>query len=174
MRVFFDTEFYEFRPDGFDYSVQPEFRPLPKLLPGANAVQLISLGAVREDGAQFYVENSLFDWGVVPAGHWLRDNVRPLLHPGFSYTPEFIADEFLEFCGPNPEFWACYADYDWVVLCGLYGRMVDLPSGWPMFCRDLRQLMDRRPGRPLPTQETGQHHALHDALWVRKAWEALQ
>lgn len=34
------------------------------------------------------------------------------------------------------------ADYDWVVLCQLYGTMMDLPKGWPMYCRDVKQLCD--------------------------------
>ena len=43
---------------------------------------------------------------------------------------------------PNPEFYAYYADYDWVVFCWLFGRMNDLPKGFPMYCRDLKQELD--------------------------------
>ena len=50
MKVFLDTEFYEFGPiDNIDQT----------RIPGANAVQLISLGAVREDGAEFYADLDL-------------------------------------------------------------------------------------------------------------------
>ena len=42
----------------------------------------------------------------------------------------------------KPEFYAYYADYDWVVFCWLFGRMIDLPKNFPMYCRDLKQLMD--------------------------------
>ena len=42
----------------------------------------------------------------------------------------------------KPEFYAYYADYDWVVFCWLYGRMIDLPKGFPMYCRDLKQELD--------------------------------
>lgn len=40
------------------------------------------------------------------------------------------------------EFYAYYADYDWVVFCSLFGRMIDLPRGFPMYCRDLKQTLD--------------------------------
>lgn len=43
----------------------------------------------------------------------------------------------------QPEFYAYYADYDWVVFCSLFGRMIDLPDGFPMYCRDLKQMIDQ-------------------------------
>ncbi|WP_428743140.1 hypothetical protein [Tenacibaculum sp.] len=42
----------------------------------------------------------------------------------------------------KPEFYAYYADYDWVLFCWLFGRMVDLPNGFPMYCKDLKQMLD--------------------------------
>lgn len=43
----------------------------------------------------------------------------------------------------NPiEFYAWYADYDWVVFCWLFGNMIDLPTGFPMYCKDLKQISD--------------------------------
>lgn len=44
----------------------------------------------------------------------------------------------------KPEFYAYYADYDWVVFCWLWGSMMDLPRGFPMYCRDLKQIFDER------------------------------
>jgi hypothetical protein len=43
-----------------------------------------------------------------------------------------------------PEFYAYYADYDWVVFCSMFGRMIDLPKGFPMYCKDLKQTMDEK------------------------------
>lgn len=60
------------------------------------------------------------------------DFVRPGImqrKEGFDYNSE-------------PEFYAYFADYDWVVFCSLFGRMIDLPKGWPMYCRDLKQMLD--------------------------------
>lgn len=44
----------------------------------------------------------------------------------------------------NPDFYAYYADYDWVVFCSLFGTMMDLPKGFPMFCKDLKQTLDEK------------------------------
>tara|TARA_R110000796_G_scaffold61674_7_gene142656 strand:+ start:10324 stop:11130 length:807 start_codon:yes stop_codon:yes gene_type:complete len=40
------------------------------------------------------------------------------------------------------EFYAYYAAYDWVVFCWLFGKMIDLPKGFPMFSRDLKVMLD--------------------------------
>lgn len=42
------------------------------------------------------------------------------------------------------EFYAYYADYDWVVFCWLFGKMMDLPNGFPMYCKDLKQMLDEK------------------------------
>lgn len=59
----------------------------------------------------------------------------------------FIFDKQIQFVNKkpvfnNPEFYAYYADYDWVLFCSLFGRMIDLPLGFPMYCRDLKQMLD--------------------------------
>lgn len=79
----------------------------------------------------------------------------------------------LEFTDPeghpdksNPEFWAYYADYDWVALCQLFGRMIDLPKHFPMYCRDLKQLADSK-GNPRFEPPKNEHNALADAKWNR-------
>lgn len=40
------------------------------------------------------------------------------------------------------EFFGYYADYDWVLFCSLFGRMIDLPKGYPMYCQDLKQMFE--------------------------------
>jgi hypothetical protein len=44
----------------------------------------------------------------------------------------------------NVEFYAYYADYDWVAFCWLFGKMMDLPTGFPMYCFDLKQILDEK------------------------------
>lgn len=77
-----------------------------------------------------------------------------------------------------PIFYAYYADYDWVVFCSLFGRMLDLPRGYPMYCRDLKQLMDdlnldkewkddNIPGDNL-------HHALSDAKFNMRLHQTIK
>ena len=87
-----------------------------------------------------------------------------------------IRDEILEFVGadPSPEFWGYYADYDWVVFCQIFGAMIDLPKGWPMYCRDLKQLADEKGNPKLPAlANTIEHHALYDARETKMRYEWL-
>lgn len=147
-RIWFDTEFIE---DG-------------------RTIDLISIGMVRDDGATYYAECAEAD--LSRADDWVKANVIVHLRGG-AKPRAVIAREIIEFAGAKPEFWAYYADYDWVALCQLFGRMIDLPKGWPMFCRDLKQwAMDL--GNPgLPEQDSAEHHALADAQWNRQAWDFL-
>lgn len=43
-----------------------------------------------------------------------------------------------------PEFYGYYSDYDWVVFCWLFGKMTDLPNGFPYYCIDLKQTLDEK------------------------------
>jgi len=48
--------------------------------------------------------------------------------------------------------------------------MMDLPEGWPMFCRDVRQLADAV-GNPSMQRPAGDdHNALADAEWAKHLW----
>lgn len=73
-------------------------------------------------------------------------------------------------------FYAYYADYDWVVFCWLFGNMMNLPKGFPMYCIDLKQIYDREQrcrtvklkemhGYPVNNQE---HSAISDARWNKE------
>lgn len=148
MRIWFDTEFIE---DG-------------------RTVDLLSIGLVREDGATYYAEPAETDRSL--ADDWISENVLPHLHGPVMPRAE-IAKAIIEFAGPAPEFWAYYASYDWVALCQLYGRMIDLPEGWPMFCRDVQQFLVYLEVDALPPQEGVEHNALADALWTKRAYEFL-
>jgi len=77
------------------------------------------------------------------------------------------------------EFFGYYCDYDWVVLCQLFGRMIDLPKGFPMYCRDLKQELDRlgitsEQKQLLCPDPQNEHNALADARWNRKLGEVLK
>jgi len=140
MIIAFDTEFIE---DG-------------------RTIDLISIGLVRIDGAEFYAEAAECD--LSKASPWVQENVLPHL-TGKKRNKAQIARDIIDFAGIEPEFWAYYADYDWVALCQLYGTMMDLPKGWPMFCRDLRQITADMPSPPMQHGES-EHNALADARWV--------
>lgn len=86
-----------------------------------------------------------------------------------------IRDEVLAFCLPEvygkPEFWAYYGAYDWVSFCQLFGTMMELPKGFPMFCNDVKQLCDSIGNPQLTKQDpASEHHALNDAKWTRNTW----
>lgn len=118
-----------------------------------------------------------------------------------------IADQIITFSRhPNnlsykvtsPEFYAYFADYDWVVFCWLFGKMMDLPAAFPMYCKDLKQDFDfynenfkkRKELRFLPKgfpdiedykehvnypkqDPAKSHNALEDARWNKKLYDFL-
>lgn len=47
-----------------------------------------------------------------------------------------------EYYYAQPEFYGYFCDYDWVLFCSLFGTMMDLPPGFPMYMRDLKQTLD--------------------------------
>ncbi len=131
-------------------------------------MELISIGIVCSDGREFYRESSEYD--VRRAHPWLKENVVPHLFEDAAdkETRKQIASEVLHFCDPSahgePVFWGYYADYDWVLFCWLFGSMVDLPEGFPMFCLDLKQLAVSLGNPELPKLPEGEDHdALADA-----------
>lgn len=76
-----------------------------------------------------------------------------------------IRNEVREFilAMPKPQLWAWYGAYDHVVLAQLFGPMIDLPDGIPMFTNDLKQEAVRLGNPTVPQQPAGQHNALEDA-----------
>lgn len=74
----------------------------------------------------------------------------------------------------NPEIWGYFADYDWVVFCQLFGTMMELPNGFPMYCNDIKQLCNSVGNPDLPKQGKDEHHALSDARWNKSTYEFLQ
>ena len=93
----------------------------------------------------------------------------------------------------NPiQFYGYYADYDWVVFCWLFGRMIDLPKCFPMYCIDLKQMLDAKvddlydekginrkllldglKDRPDYPKQYNEHNALSDAKWNKRFYEFI-
>lgn len=73
------------------------------------------------------------------------------------------------------EIWGWCAGYDWVVLCQVFGTMMDLPAGCPHYIRDIQYLLDEQgiDDSDLPAQEGIAHNALGDAKYIRRLWEFL-
>lgn len=157
MKYWLDTEFIESGP----------YKP----------IQLLSIGLVAEDGRMFYAESN--EYVAADASQWVRENVLPHLKGDEIWDSLFgIGKKIQEFCDPEkygkPSFWGYYADYDWVVFCQIFGSMVNLPEGFPMYCNDLKQLAMQKGNPQLPKQESTEHNALNDALWNRTAHEFLE
>ena len=114
------------------------------------------------------------DADVSLANDWVRENVLPHIDFTLSKPRARIRDEILAFMmvprGGKPEIWGYFSSYDWVVFCQLFGRMIDLPEGFPMYCRDVKQLCDDVGNPELPAQTLTVHHALNDARWTREAY----
>ena len=173
MKIYYDTEFIE---DG-------------------RTIDLISIGMVAEDGREYYAVN--YDPAVILAAvrhPWLRANVisslpvqRSSIHPDCwewdldhpdwpaVKTPGRIANEVRDFilAKPDPQLWADYCAYDHVVLCQLWGSMINLPEGIPMWTHDLRQEIERHGSLQMPEQKSDEHNALADARHVRVMAECL-
>ncbi len=160
MRFFLDTEFIESGPH--------------------KPIQLISIGIVAADGREFYRISEEFN--PLDASDWVKENVLLKLEPPEQVprTPlRQIGLDIVDFIHlpfpytTEPEFWGYFADYDWVVFCQIFGTMMDLPKGYPMYCRDIKQLCDEKGNPKLPEQGNGEHNALADARWNKEAWEFL-
>lgn len=151
MRYFLDFEFIE---DG-------------------RTIDPISIGIVAEDGREFYAE---FPFEPTKANDWVKKNVIPQLKgPPFVKPSRMVKEDILKFVGKDkPEFIAYYADYDWVCFCQIFGRMIDLPKHFPMYCLDIKQWAYDLGDPKLPKQVHGAHYALSDARWNREVWLFLQ
>lgn len=158
MKFFLDTEFYE----------------------NGSTIDLISIALVAEDGREFYAVNREARLDLV--SDWLRENVLvslPLYGHSTWMTRDAIAAELVEFVGEsrgygkNHDFWGYVSAYDWVVVCQIFGTMMNLPAFWPKHCNDLKQWSEQL-GRPKhPTKPSGAHNALVDARWNRELYAAL-
>lgn len=173
MKYFFDTEFIEHK----------------------GGIDLISIGIVCEDGRQLYLISS--EWKYENADRWVRENVIlpcyldtvvPRLRGEFSEKNfhqtlgtrnNEIARLIIKFVGEDnePQFFAYFADYDWVIFARLFGRMIDLPEHFPMWCVDLKQMMWERglssswKSEELPANE--EHNALVDAKWNQALYNKI-
>lgn len=223
MKYYIDTEFHEYKMTNLERLNSNNTTDYLEV----DTIELISIGIVAADGREYYavckefdikaaIENDwlfknvickiLVDWGVDVDSidtHFIKDYFN---HNG--KTREQIANEIKEFVYADHfkspiEFYAYFADYDWVVFCWLFGRMIDLPKGFPMYCRDLKQILDEKAfwlpiiDRELtdklvtqdstsedrlkaiknmdlyPKQGENEHNALSDARWNKKLHKFL-
>ena len=157
-------------------------------------IGLISIGMVAEDGREYYAVNRDMPVRRIRRHQWLMANVVPSLPKGhgerrlsvpkrwlFDYAdacvkrPDQIAREVRDFilAAHEPQLWAWYGAYDHVALCQMWGRMIDLPKGVPMFTCDLKQEAERMGNPAIPSMPgVAEHNALSDARETafRRKW----
>lgn len=134
-------------------------------------IEMVSIGIFSEDGRGYYAENAEAD--LSRADDWILKNVIPHLSGKKKNLTE-IRDEVVAFIGPEkPEFWAYFADYDWFLFCRLFGRLLDLPKGYPHLCLDLKQWALFIDERDIPKHQGIEHHALEDAKWNKEIYDHL-
>lgn len=211
MKYFIDTEFIE----GFHKPMFGKRR---------HFIDLISIGIYCEDGRQLhllsneYNYNDADDWVkenvitplYIQLVHGDRRNHMDCSnfhkHKGISQLAILTALYEFFYCWRDQHFWRVndsatpeiygyYSDYDWVLFCSLFGRMIDLPKGFPMYCIDLKQTIDEKANSLLteapsscdnlegalaalkrkesyPKQEN-EHNALDDAKWNYELYKFL-
>lgn len=166
-KLFYDFEFYE---DG------------KLIIP-------ISLGCVTSDDREFYAVNLAIlegrdSYWVWDANPWLKANVRDSL---FKISPHDVPEKqqildvvdigkaLQDFVKPykKVEFIGYYADYDHVALAQLFGTMMQLPKGFPMWTRDLKQWVSDVGNPTISIANVDNHNSLADARWNRDVYKWL-
>ena len=160
MKIWYDTEFLE---DG-------------------ETIMFISMGMVAEDGRELYLINDEADWDRVRKHEWLMANVYPHLENEQALwvdkkQAQIEIYNFLMGVRKNrkdfPELFAWYSSYDHVVLAQIFGTMLDLPAGIPMYTHDVRSMADWFGVKSWPKQVGGNHDALEDARHLRKVYDHI-
>lgn len=84
------------------------------------------------------------------------------------------AEEIFKQC----KFWGEWCAYDWICFCQIFGTMMDLPQGLPMYCNDVIQyaaMFGLTPDDLPPSLETdGNHNALLGAKTVKMRYEFIR
>ena len=157
---YIDTEFIEgFLPNRF-LGV-----PMPKFLnKRRHAIDLISISIICENGEKYFAISN--EYHFTDASQWVRENViMPLFkkmihgdsrnfyeehnfHKYYGKSNKRIAKEIKEFIlNQNPDsikLYGYYSAYDHVLIASLFGTMMDLPKGFPMYTIDLEQMLEQR------------------------------
>lgn len=123
----------------------------------------------------------------------------------YGKTKKEIAEDIINFVGyqsnskfSDIEFYAYYADYDWVVFCQLWSSLYPVkpklfetgmsymnPKGFPYYCKDLQQILedisftdmyysnDNLTEHSDYPKQDNEHNALDDAKWNKQLHEFL-
>lgn len=143
----------------------------------------LSFAICAEDGRELYIihDNAYNPEITSLANTFVAENVLTnfLVNPNnltriaLQENSQDIAKLITDFCSADsPKFISYYSAYHWLVLCQFYGRLIDLPRGFPHYCRDMKQWLDDI-GNPLQQTESRQN-ALDIARWIRTTYKTLK
>lgn len=84
----------------------------------------------------------------------------------------------LDYDTKDVQLYGYYSAYDHVAFCWLFGKMIDLPDGFPMFAFDIQQQIEEyKIDKNQLLKEVPQvncHNALQDAIWNKSAYNWIQ
>lgn len=175
------------------YSVNEEFTY-------ANLKQLIK----RYGKANSQIANEIFEFVNPDLGfHCSAYNNSEFRNKDSYISKHFDFHNAKDFDGyffAQPEWIAYFGDYDFVLLCSLFGTMMKLPAGFPFYCKDLKQTLDEKAeivykgtrynkegvddsldlkigwmqGNTNYPKQKNEHNALDDAKWNKDIYEFLK
>lgn len=155
----------------------------------------ISLGIVSEDDRELYLINTEYmqsyidlegyHWRGNPSiiTPWLCQNVCDKISQdevnvfGLGYEDwgleieAFISNDGNIVSRKDVELWGWYGAYDHVMLCQVYGTMIQLPEPIPMFTNEIEQLRKGEEELERDLDRFPLHNALSDAKYQRALYQ---
>jgi len=217
MKYFFDTEFIE-GPQSI-YCIDDN-RPVAQIPNTIELISIGIVNENDERlyliSKDFNIRDAWYRYDVIndERVYWVRENVlKPLFEHflfmkeeeytfnldnfitlliEYGHTEKYIKDEIIKFIGRDKdiEFYSYFGDYDWVVFCWLFGKMIDLPNKFPKYSKDLAQIRDEVAKKLFPElklrtaltrlkemagypENVNEHQAIDDAIWNKKLYNFL-
>jgi hypothetical protein len=142
-----------------------------------NVIDCLYIDTVHGD-ARNHLKTSNFQSRFGKSNKMIANDIWRFCMEGETRQPMGIGNPY----EPVVEFYGYYADYDWVLFCSLFGTMIDLPKGFPMYCIDLKQTLDElqlnftsdlKQHQRYPKQ-INEHNALSDAKWNKALHNFLE
>ena len=153
-----------------------------------DVVELLGIEIVAEDGRRYYSKSKDFDLEVAWENEWVNQLLRTRLYGFVSKTNKQIAEEVKEFISRRN-------NYDWEIICWVYGSPASRSTGFPMmYSIDIKQESDiinnLKKEESIKTdnktfiggllnrigylRQTNEHNALSDAKWNKALYEFLE
>lgn len=149
-----DGEYHEL--SGF--AKEQGFSPRKNFWIRENVLKPIFIELAGKENRKNIITNDFEDY-LLASKDFNYKNLKSLINK-YGKSKTDIAQEVFEFCtgetlslekvkyykvNPQPcELYGYYSAYDHVCLAWLFGKMIDLPDGFPMYTNDLKQMFDEK------------------------------